>query len=127
ALARPAAGRRHRGGQRPGSDRSGGGRARGGGGAFRRGEPVSGSCERGAPRLRGNRGGPLMRELTFTDAAREGLSEEMARDPRVFVVGEVIGARGGNFNTTTGLFERHGAERLRDTPITERGFTGLCT
>ena len=68
-----------------------------------------------------------MRELTFTEAAREGLSEEMARDPRVFVVGEGIGARGGNFNTTTGLFERHGAERLRDTPITERGFTGLCT
>ena len=68
-----------------------------------------------------------MRELTFTDAAREGLSEEMARDPSVFVVGEGIGARGGNFNTTTGLFERHGAERLRDTPITERGFTGLCT
>jgi 2-oxoisovalerate dehydrogenase E1 component len=68
-----------------------------------------------------------MRELTFTEAAREGLSEEMARDPSVFVVGEGIGARGGNFNTTTGLFERHGAERLRDTPITERGFTGLCT
>ena len=42
-----------------------------------------------------------MRELTFTDAAREGLSEEMARDPSVFVVGEGIGARGGNFNTTT--------------------------
>ncbi|HEX2483431.1 MAG TPA: dehydrogenase, partial [Methylomirabilota bacterium] len=68
-----------------------------------------------------------MRELTFTEAAREGLSEEMARDSSVFVVGEGIGARGGNFNTTTGLFERHGAERLRDTPITERGFTGLCT
>ena len=68
-----------------------------------------------------------MRELTFTEAAREGLSEEMARDPSVFVVGEGIGARGGNFNTTIGLFERHGAERLRDTPITERGFTGLCT
>ena len=67
-----------------------------------------------------------MRELTFTEAAREGLSEEMA-EPSVFVVGEGIGARGGNFNTTTGLFERHGAERLRDTPITERGFTGLCT
>ena len=70
---------------------------------------------------------PLMRELTFTEAAREGLAEEMARDPSVFVVGEGIGARGGNFNTTVGLFERHGAERLRDTPISERGFTGLCT
>ena len=68
-----------------------------------------------------------MRELSFTEAAREGLSEEMARDPSVFVVGEGIGARGGNFNTTTGLFEKYGPERLRDTPITERGFTGLCT
>ena len=54
------------------------------------------------------------------DAAREGLSEEMARDPRVFVVGEGIGARGGNFNTTTGLFERHGAERLPPRAVGER-------
>jgi 2-oxoisovalerate dehydrogenase E1 component len=68
-----------------------------------------------------------MRELTFTDAAREGLAEEMERDPMVFVVGEGIGARGGNFATTLGLFERFGPERLRDTPIAERGFTGLCT
>jgi 2-oxoisovalerate dehydrogenase E1 component len=51
----------------------------------------------------------------------------MARDPLVFVVGEGIGARGGNFNTTTGLFDLYGPERLRDTPISERGFTGLCT
>jgi 2-oxoisovalerate dehydrogenase E1 component len=68
-----------------------------------------------------------MREMTYTAAAREGLAEEMARDPLVFVVGEGIGERGGNFNTTTGLFELYGPERLRDTPITERGFTGLCT
>jgi len=68
-----------------------------------------------------------MRELTYTVAAREGLAEEMARDPAVFVVGEGIGARGGNFNTTVGLFEIYGPERLRDTPITERGFTGMCT
>jgi len=68
-----------------------------------------------------------MRELTFTEAAREGLAEEMERDPMVFVVGEGIGARGGNFATTVGLFERFGPERLRDTPIAERGFTGLCT
>jgi 2-oxoisovalerate dehydrogenase E1 component len=68
-----------------------------------------------------------MRELTFTEAAREGLAEEMERDPSVFVVGEGIGARGGNFATTLGLYERFGAERLRDTPIAERGFTGLCT
>jgi 2-oxoisovalerate dehydrogenase E1 component len=68
-----------------------------------------------------------MRELTFVEAAREGLAEEMARDGRVFVVGEGIGARGGNFNTTLGLYELYGEERLRDTPISERGFTTLCT
>jgi len=68
-----------------------------------------------------------MREMTFTDAAREGLSEEMARDPMIFVVGEGIGARGGNFNTTVGLYDIYGEMRLRDTPISERGFTGLCT
>lgn len=68
-----------------------------------------------------------MRELTYTEAAREGLTEEMARDPRVFVVGQGIGARGGNFNTTTGLYDKYGAERLRDVGIAERGFTGLCT
>src|SRR5438445_5486838 len=68
-----------------------------------------------------------MRELTFTDAAREGLAEEMQRDPMVFVVGEGVGERGGNFATTVGLYERFGPERLRDTPIAERGFTGLCT
>jgi pyruvate/2-oxoglutarate/acetoin dehydrogenase E1 component len=68
-----------------------------------------------------------MRELSFTDAAREGLAEEMARDSMIFVVGEGIGARGGNFNTTVGLYDLYGEMRLRDTPISERGFTGLCT
>ncbi|MBI3911522.1 MAG: alpha-ketoacid dehydrogenase subunit beta [Armatimonadetes bacterium] len=67
-----------------------------------------------------------MRELTFTAAAREALAEEMAKDPTIFVLGEGIGARGGNFNTTTGLYELYGPERLRDTPICERGFVGLC-
>jgi 2-oxoisovalerate dehydrogenase E1 component len=68
-----------------------------------------------------------MREITYALAAREGLAEEMARDSTVFVVGEGIGARGGNFGTTAGLFDLYGPERLRDTPISERGFTGLCT
>ena len=67
------------------------------------------------------------RELTFVDAAREALAEEMARDARIFVVGEGIGARGGNFNTTVGLYDLYGEERLRDSPIAERGFTNLCT
>ena len=68
-----------------------------------------------------------MREMNFVEAAREGLAEEMARDPSVFVVGEGIGPRGGNFNTTVGLFDLYGPERLRDAPISERGFTALCT
>lgn len=67
-----------------------------------------------------------MRELTYTAAAREGLTEEMARNPAIFVVGEGIGSRGGNFNTTVGLYDLHGPEHLRDTPISERGFTGMC-
>ncbi len=68
-----------------------------------------------------------MRELTYTAAAREALAAAMAKDPSIFVVGEGIGARGGNFNTTTGLYDLYGPMRLRDTPIAERGFIGLCT
>jgi 2-oxoisovalerate dehydrogenase E1 component len=68
---------------------------------------------------------PKSRELTFMQATLEALSEEMERNPRIFVLGEGIGVRGGNFKTTTGLFERFGAVRLCDTPISERGFTGL--
>jgi len=68
-----------------------------------------------------------MRTITFSQATLEALDEEMARDERIFVVGEGIGPRGGNFNTTVGLFDKYGAQRLRDTPISERGFTTLCT
>ena len=67
-----------------------------------------------------------MRELTYTDAAREGLAEEMAADATIFVVGQGTGPRGGNFNTTTGLHELYGDMRLRDVGIYERGFTGMC-
>src|SRR5690242_7556427 len=68
-----------------------------------------------------------MREISYVEATREALSEAMARDRSIFVVGEGIGARGGNFATTVGLYERFGPRRLRDTPISERGFVGLCT
>jgi 2-oxoisovalerate dehydrogenase E1 component len=68
-----------------------------------------------------------MREITFIEATREALAAAMAADPSVFVVGEGIGPRGGNFNTTAGLYDLYGPERLRDTPIAERGFVGLCT
>jgi 2-oxoisovalerate dehydrogenase E1 component len=59
-------------------------------------------------------------------ATLEALSEEMAKNPRIFVMGEGIGKRGGNFATTTGLFDRYGPVRLCDTPICERGFVGLA-
>lgn len=67
-----------------------------------------------------------MRELTFMKATLEGLAEEMAKNPRIFVLGEGIGKRGGNFNTTSGLYDLYGPERLCDTPICERGFVGLA-
>jgi len=68
-----------------------------------------------------------MMELSYVEAAREALSGEMARNPGIFVLGEGIGKRGGNFATTVGLFDLYGPERLRDTPICERGFVGLAT
>jgi 2-oxoisovalerate dehydrogenase E1 component len=66
-----------------------------------------------------------MRELTYMRATLEGLSEEMAKNPKIFVMGEGVGKRGGNFNTTTGLYDLYGPDRLCDTPICERGFVGL--
>jgi 2-oxoisovalerate dehydrogenase E1 component len=65
------------------------------------------------------------REITFMQATLEALTEEMASNPTIFVLGEGIGRRGGNFKTTTGLYELYGPERLCDTPICERGFIGL--
>src|SRR5689334_15939177 len=69
---------------------------------------------------------PGGRELTMVGATLEALDREMARHPEIFVLGEGIGVRGGNFATTTGLFAKYGPQRLRDTPICERGFVGLA-
>jgi 2-oxoisovalerate dehydrogenase E1 component len=66
------------------------------------------------------------RETTFIRATLEALSGEMERNPAIFVLGEGIGVRGGNFATTTGLFAKYGGVRLCDTPICERGFVGLA-
>jgi 2-oxoisovalerate dehydrogenase E1 component len=65
------------------------------------------------------------RELSYIAATLEALDYEMAVNPRIFVFGEGIGKRGGNFATTTGLFDKYGAERLCDAPIAERGFVGM--
>ena len=66
------------------------------------------------------------RVMTFMKATLEGLTEEFAKNPRLFVLGEGIGKRGGNFATTAGLIEIYGPERLCDTPICERGLVGLA-
>ncbi len=66
------------------------------------------------------------RQLNFTQATLEALSAEMAANPRIFVMGEGIGKRGGNFMTTAGLYDKFGPVRLCDTPICERGFVGLA-
>jgi 2-oxoisovalerate dehydrogenase E1 component len=66
------------------------------------------------------------RVITFAQGTLEALSEEMAVNPKIFVMGEGIGIRGGNFVTTKGLYDLHGPERLCDTPICERGFVGLA-
>ena len=64
------------------------------------------------------------RSLGFVDALNEALHQEMGSDPRVVVMGEDVGATGGIFGATKGLLEKYGADRVRDTPISEAGFVG---
>jgi len=66
------------------------------------------------------------RELSFIAATLEALDDAMTTDPTIFVMGEGIGERGGNFRTTLGLHAKYGGDRLCDTPICERGFVGLA-
>jgi 2-oxoisovalerate dehydrogenase E1 component len=69
---------------------------------------------------------PGTREITYMQATWEALASRMAEDDKIFVLGEGIGKRGGNFQSTAGLYEQYGAIRLCDTPIAERGFVGLA-
>lgn len=66
------------------------------------------------------------RELTFAQAIREALAEEMRRDPRVCIFGEDVAQAGTPFKVLSGLVEEFGAERVLDTPISEAGFTGMA-
>jgi acetoin:2,6-dichlorophenolindophenol oxidoreductase subunit beta len=66
------------------------------------------------------------RRLTIARAMAEAIGQEMARDPSVLVLGEDIAKLGGVFGTTTGLLERFGPERVRDTPISETAFIGAA-
>jgi acetoin:2,6-dichlorophenolindophenol oxidoreductase subunit beta len=65
------------------------------------------------------------RLITYADAGVEAVREEMRRDPSIFYMGQGIGPRGGNFQQSRGLWAEFGEERVRDTPIAERGQTGL--
>ncbi len=64
------------------------------------------------------------REIMYREALNEALFEEMARDNKVFIMGEGIAERGGSYKVTVGLLEKFGASRVFDTPISENGFTG---
>ena len=67
-----------------------------------------------------------MAETTYLEAIRQGLSEEMARDERVFLLGEDIGTFGGAFKVTEGLLARFGEDRVIDTPIAEVAIVGAA-
>jgi pyruvate/2-oxoglutarate/acetoin dehydrogenase E1 component len=67
-----------------------------------------------------------MNGLTYREAIVHALADEMDADPDVFCLGEDIGAAGGVFKTTDGLFERFGARRVRDTPISEQAIVGAA-
>lgn len=67
-----------------------------------------------------------MRTVTYTQMLRETLAAAMRRDPRVFLMGEDIGAYGGAFGVTRGLVKEFGTERIRDTPISEQALVGAA-
>jgi len=67
-----------------------------------------------------------MAEITYLEAIREALFEEMERDGNVFCMGEDIGAYGGAFKVTDGLMAKYGENRVIDTPISEAGFVGAA-
>lgn len=66
------------------------------------------------------------RELTFGQAIREALAEELRRDPRVFIIGEDVAEAGTPFKVLSGLVDEFGKDRVIDSPISEAGITGLA-
>jgi 2-oxoisovalerate dehydrogenase E1 component beta subunit len=67
-----------------------------------------------------------MSEVTYLEAIRQAMWEEMERDPSVILLGEDIGLYGGAFKVTAGFLEKFGGERVIDTPISEEGYTGVA-
>jgi len=66
-----------------------------------------------------------MAEFTLIEGVRQAMDEEMARDERVFIMGEDVGPRGGVFRATMGLFEKYGEKRVIDTPLAELSIAGV--
>ncbi len=67
-----------------------------------------------------------MREITYAEAIREAMSEEMRRDESVFFFGEDIGVYGGAFGVSVGMIDEFGPDRVRDTPISEAAIIGAA-
>jgi acetoin:2,6-dichlorophenolindophenol oxidoreductase subunit beta len=67
------------------------------------------------------------REITYLEAVREAMCQEMRRDQEVFLIGEDVGTYGGAFGVSKGMLEEFGAERVRDTPISEAAIAGAAT
>ncbi|MDQ4072220.1 MAG: alpha-ketoacid dehydrogenase subunit beta [Actinomycetota bacterium] len=65
-------------------------------------------------------------EITYREALRRALREELLRDERVFLIGEEIGIFEGSYKVTAGLLDEFGTKRIREAPISEEGFTGLA-
>lgn len=65
-----------------------------------------------------------MREISYSEAIREAMCEEMRRDATVFLMGEDVGTFGGVWGVSAGMLKEFGEERVRDTPISENGFIG---
>ncbi len=63
-------------------------------------------------------------EVTYREAVKQGIRDAMIRDDRVFLMGEDVGAYGGCYAVSKGLMEEFGEDRIRDTPLSESGFTG---
>ncbi len=70
---------------------------------------------------------PAMREITYVEAIRQALWEEMEQDERVLLIGEDIGTYGGAFKITLGFLEKFGEDRVIDTPIAESAIVGAAT
>ena len=67
-----------------------------------------------------------MREITYAEAIREAMSEEMRRDENVYLLGEDVGPYGGAFGVSVGMMDEFGEERVRDTPISEAVIAGAA-